>query len=52
MDTTYKIIRFFKNGNREIVASGMDLESAKIHCNDPNTKGEDWFDGYEKECCF
>lgn len=47
---TYKIKRFFKDGrDAEIVETGLTLAEAKEHCSDPSTKGEDWFDGFEKE---
>lgn len=48
---TYKIIRFYKDiaKSGQVVATGLTLEEAQDHCNDPDTRGEDWFDGYEKE---
>jgi hypothetical protein len=45
---SYKIIRFFKDGAFEDVASGLSLEAAQRHCKDPATKGDDFFDGYEE----
>ena len=48
---TYKIIRFHKDiaKSGQVVATGLTLEEAQDHCNDPATSGEDWFDGYEEE---
>ena len=46
---TYKIIRFNKNGNREVIKEGLTLDEAKEHCQDESTHGEDFFDGYERE---
>jgi hypothetical protein len=62
--TTYKVIRFFKEDpsiNGMVVKSGLTIEEAMDHCNDPETSsstatGEDaaavtkkygeWFDGW------
>ena len=46
---TYKIIRFRFKGDSRVLATGLTLEQAQSHCNDPKTSGEGWFDGYEKE---
>ena len=48
---TYKIIRFYREISKsaEIVKTGLTLDEAQAHCNDPATSGENWFDGYEKE---
>jgi hypothetical protein len=46
---TYKIIRFKFQGDNEVIDRGLTLEEAQAHCNDPSTKGNGWFDGYEKE---
>lgn len=58
-EQTYKIRRFHQNDNhpdhRMIVKTGLTLEEAQEHCNDPATSGHDengnvvWFDGYDKE---
>lgn len=49
--TTYKIIRFYKDWDREswVVDTGLTLEEAQAHCRREDTHGEDWFDGYEAE---
>jgi hypothetical protein len=62
--TTYKITRFYANGNSETVTKGLTLEQAQEHCNDPETSSRTalgeraaqrtaqhgaWFDGYGVE---
>jgi len=47
--TTYKIIRFRFEGSNTTIKTGLTLEEAKEHCNDPETSGEGWFDGFNKE---
>jgi hypothetical protein len=46
---TYKIIRFKFKGNNKIIKRGLTLEQAQTHCNNPETSGDGWFDGYESE---
>lgn len=58
---TYRIVRFYSDGRaRRTIKTGLDLDDAQAHCNDPETssrtakKGRggatcDWFDGYEQE---
>ena len=54
---TYKIIRFKFCHEKEVIKTGLTLEEAQEHCNDPETRGEMtpnlpdsmWFDGYEEE---
>lgn len=49
--TTYKIVRFYQEDetpNREI-AHGLTLEEAQDWCNDPDTRGDGFFDGYYRE---
>ena len=46
---TYKIIRFRFRGENEVIKEGLTLEEAQKHCQDEETHGEGWFNGYEKE---
>lgn len=48
---TYKIIRFYRddNKNSKVILTGLTLEQAQNHCQDPNTSGVGWFDGYNEE---
>jgi hypothetical protein len=48
---TYKIVRFFQDVNKasEVIETGLTLEEAQGHCNDPDTSGDGWFDGYREE---
>ena len=48
-EKTYSIIRFHKGGGRITQKTGLTLEEAKEHCNDPDTAGDGWFDGFESE---
>ncbi len=62
----YKVIRFYFNkpGYKRTIATGLSLEQAKEHCNDPETSSSTatsssarartrrlgpWFDGYMHE---
>lgn len=47
----YKIVRFYENGRKRIMDTGLTLEEAQAHCNRPDTQGRTrsgvrWFDGY------
>jgi beta-lactamase class D len=52
---TYKIVRHYAphlNRKRQTVRgkTGLTLEQAKRHCNDPSTRrAGEWFDGYTEE---
>jgi hypothetical protein len=64
---SYKIVRmFFNNGepSHRTITTGLSLEEAQEHCNDPETSSSTctsskmkaytklhgpWFDGYEEE---
>lgn len=63
---TYKIVRFYRDGSKRPVTieTGLSLEEAQAHCNDPETSSKTatskagkqrtrlhgpWFDGYQKE---
>lgn len=45
----YVIKRFSQSRPAWIVESGLTLEEAQAHCNDPSTSGDGWFDGYERD---
>jgi hypothetical protein len=50
----YEIIRFYGNGRKRTMDSGLTLEEAKKHCSDPATSGTTrsgvrFFDGFTKE---
>lgn len=49
--STYKITRFYKDWSRDnkTILTGLTLDEAQAHCRREDTKGEDWFDGYEEE---
>jgi hypothetical protein len=62
---TYKIVRFFgKKGTKRTINSGLTLEEARKHCNDPEASSKTaksksgrartsrhgtWFDGFTAE---
>lgn len=48
-EKTYKITRFHKDGENEIIATGKTLEEVQEHCRREDTHGEGWFDGYGEE---
>jgi len=58
----YKIVRSYFRGGRRTINTGLTLEQAQAHCNDPETSSRTcqkaanvrrtkrmgpWFDGYE-----
>jgi hypothetical protein len=49
----YSIVRYYHpslNKPSEVIATGVTLEAAQDHCNDPDTKVEgEYFDGYRRE---
>ena len=60
--TSYQIRRFYRDDevlNGRVIRSGLTLEEAREHCNDPETSSNTatdpdlshgpWFDGYEQE---
>lgn len=64
MASTYRIERHFFKGERETIATGLSLEDAQEHCEDPETSSRTcstreglertrkfgpWFDGYTEE---
>lgn len=46
---TYKVIRFYFDGEPEVQVTGITLEEAQAHCRSEDTHGDGWFDGYEVE---
>lgn len=48
---TYRIVRFFQDRDKpkEVIDTGLTFQDAKDHCNDPDTRGDGWFDGFEEE---
>lgn len=48
-ESLYEIIRFYQDDRPdEIQRAGMTLEKAQEYCQRPDTKGDGWFDGYQK----
>lgn len=48
---TYSIVRFYRRDDipSEVIVRGLTLAQAQKHCSRADTKGVDWFDGYQKE---
>ncbi len=50
---TYKIVRYYhpsKNKSNRTIQTGLTLEQAQEHCQDPSTRKEgEYFDGYQSE---
>lgn len=59
----YKIVRMYFRGGRRTIETGLTLEQAQAHCQDPETSSSTckkaanvrrtrekgpWFDGYER----
>lgn len=49
MEPTYKIIRFRRDGEGEVIMTGLTLDEAQAHCKREDTHGPGWFDGYSQE---
>jgi hypothetical protein len=44
----YRIMRVFKNGRKpRTLHTHVTLSVARLHCKDPRTKGDGWFDCYD-----
>ena len=43
----YRIIRFTFGGHQRTLKSGVTLKEAQEHCGKPDTRGKNWFDGYD-----
>ncbi len=52
-DATYSIIRFYapnQNKENEVIQTGLTLDEAKAHCNNPDTREAGvYFDGFTEE---
>ena len=56
---SYKVIRFYQDDRQqEVKSTGLTLNEAQTHCQDPETSSRttttdetpgDWFDGYTEE---
>ena len=53
---TYRIVRYYeKDKDSQVIARGLSLAAAQVHCRDPQTHhlAEDgsveWFDGFEED---
>lgn len=54
MSKTYEIVRFYAEDGHpdhgKIIKSGLTIEEAKEHCQDPDTEEKGvWFDGFREE---
>ena len=55
METKYKIVRFYTPSQdcqrkKRTILTGLTLEQAKAHCNDPKTRKEGvYFDGFAEQ---
>lgn len=62
MAERYRVVRFYFHGGRRTIKTGLTLEQARSHCNDPETSSSTckradrkritrrmgpWFDGFE-----
>lgn len=64
MASTYRVVRFHEDHARQVLMTGLSLEEAQAHCQNPETSSRTatgpeareytrkygaWFDGYEEE---
>ena len=46
---SYQIIRYFRDDRQpRVMQRGLSLATARLHCMQPETKGDGWFDGYRQ----
>lgn len=43
----YRIRRYRRAGGGRTVRNNVTLTEAQNHCSKPETRGSDWFDGYD-----
>lgn len=43
----FRIIRFRRNGGHRTIRNNVSEIEAQNHCQRPDTRGEEWFDGYD-----
>jgi hypothetical protein len=51
-EQTYKIVRFHHpslNKENEVTQTGLTLTEAREHCDSPDSKCSEWFEGYARE---
>ena len=48
-EARYKIVRFYKDRDSEVVDTDLTLAQAQAHCRRDDTHGFDWFDGYDED---
>lgn len=48
-EKTYSIYRYRQGQERVLIEEGLTLEDVKEHCNNPETSGDGWFDGFREE---
>lgn len=45
----YLIIRYTWQKDKRIVKTGLSLNEAQAHCQNPKSSGNGWFDGYTEQ---
>jgi hypothetical protein len=45
-ETTYKIVRFKQHEENEVIETGLTLQEVMDHCNEEDSTGDGWFDGW------
>lgn len=49
-EQTYRIIRFFQDDTpSKVIETGLTRKEAQAHCQDPESEGDGWFDGFQSE---
>jgi len=47
MERCYRIVRYFKDGRRRTIKTGLSEAECQEHCGCDDTRGVGWFDGYD-----